>query len=128
MNYYEILRELYTPEFGSIWKAPNKIWSTGFAHNKSREDLHPTVVARVHTDNSTVNLVPGTSKNYRRDNCVFSVKLNEGGRTTHFLIDLSMPSTVEEVKQLDRGWDGVYELNDEQKAQFSSWSARCLEL
>jgi hypothetical protein len=125
MNYYDILRELYVPEFGSIWKAPNCIWTSGFAHNGAEKGLHPSIVEKVLKDEITVRLVPGTSKNYRTGRCVYVVKMGDDERISHFLIDLSMPYHIDELKKLDRGWNGVDDLNEEQKSRFNLQIMAC---
>lgn len=125
MNYYDILRELYVPQFGSIWKAPNSIWSSGFAQNAERSGIHPSIVEVVLPDAVTARIIPGTSKDYRRGKCVFVVKLGNSSQTSHFLIDLSMPIEVEELKKLDRGWNGIDDLDEDQKVRFHSQISYC---
>jgi hypothetical protein len=127
MNYYDILRELYVPQFGSVWKAPNSIWTSGFAKNGVEEGLHPSIVEKVLKDEVTVRLVPGTSKKYRTGRCVFVVKMGISEIVSHFLIDLAMPYHVDELKKLDRGWNGIDELNEDQKSRFNLQILACRE-
>ena len=46
-NWKSILQDIYCPVIGSIWVAPNGIWDNHFAHNKDKDDFHPSVVGRV---------------------------------------------------------------------------------
>ena len=46
-----ILQDIYCPVIGSIWVAPNGIWDNHFAHNKDKDDFHPSVVGRVFDEN-----------------------------------------------------------------------------
>ena len=46
-----ILKDIYYPEIGSLWVAPNGIWNNNFAHNKAKDDSHPSVIGRVFDDN-----------------------------------------------------------------------------
>jgi len=62
MDYHEALKKLYKPQVGSIWTAPNRIWTSGFAQNSPKEKIHPSVLEKLLTDQITVSLVPGTSK------------------------------------------------------------------
>ena len=117
MEYYEALRKLYTPQVGSIWKAPNRIWTSGFASGSPKEAIHPSVVEKIYSGNITVSIAPGTSKE-KGGSCVYKVKLGDEERTTYFLIDLSMPYHVDDIKELKRGWNGVNELDDDQIQDF----------
>ena len=117
MEYYEALKKLYEPQIGSIWKAPNRIWTSGFASGGPNEDIHPSIVEKLHSSNITLSIVPGTSKE-KRGSCVYKVKLNDEDRTTYFLIELSMPYHVDDIKELERGWNGMDELNDDQIEDF----------
>ena len=44
MDYRDILRRIYQPEIGSIWKAPNNIWTNSFARNKLKEELVSSIL------------------------------------------------------------------------------------
>lgn len=117
-SYLEVLREVYIPAIGSIWKAPNRIWKTGFASNKTFDGLHPALVEKVSKDKIQVRIVPGTSKDYKKGSCVFIVDLNGYGRKSFFLLNLSMPILIEQLLELERGWNGIEELNEKQQADF----------
>ena len=117
MEYYEALKKLYKPQTGSIWKAPNRIWTSGFASGAPNEDIHPSIVEKLHSSNITLSIAPGTSKE-KHGSCVYKVKLNDEDKTTYFLIDLSMPYHVDDIKELERGWNGMDELNHDQKEDF----------
>ncbi len=118
MDFYEALKKIYVPQFGSIWKAPNRIWTSGFAMGANSEHIHPSIVEKLYKDNVTVTLVPGTSKDYQRGSCVWKVDLSGNSTTTHFLLKLSMPYHIDDLKNKERGWDGIDELDDEQKVDF----------
>jgi len=118
MDYREILFKLYTPEIGTIWKAPNYIWTTGFAANKPPDEIHPSIIEKLDPSRTIAQLVPGTSKDYMKGSCVFKVKLNEKNRVTNFLLKLAMPYSIEVIKNFERGWNGVLELSEEQLGDF----------
>ena len=117
MEYYEALKKLYKPQFGSIWQAPNRIWKSGFAPGSDGAKIHPSVVEKLYTDNITLSLVPGTSIN-KRGSCVFKADLTSDGIITYFLINLSMPYHVDDLKDLEYGFRDIYELTQEQKEDF----------
>ena len=107
MDYLNILKKIYTPEIGSIWKAPNKIWSTNFAKNKKLEDIHPSILERVRSDGVSVQLAPGTSKEYSIGSCIFKVKIGQTEKTTYFILNLSIPFIIDDLLNLDRCWNGI---------------------
>jgi hypothetical protein len=125
MDYYEALKKLYIPQFGSLWQAPNKIWKSGFASGADGNKIHPSVVEKLRMDGVTISLVPGTTKDYRKGSCVYKVDLGNSGQITHFLIDLSMPYTIDDVKELKRSWNGIDELNVDQKEDFKRQIRYC---
>lgn len=118
MDYRDILRRIYQPEIGSIWKAPNIIWKNSFAINKSQNGFHPSIVEKIRKDNISVQLVPGTTKEYNKGSCVFKVDLAGDKTFSFFLLKLSMPYIIEDLVKLDRGWNGIDVLNDEQTKDF----------
>ena len=118
MDYLGILKQIYRPEIGSIWKAPNDIWTGSFAKNKNPEDLHPSIVEKVKQDNVSVQLAPGTSKEYQKGSCVFKIDLKGGGEYSFFLLKLSMPYIIDDLLNLDRGWNGIETLNEKQLKDF----------
>ncbi len=118
MDYLEVLRSIYKPDFGSIWKAPNCIWTTGFAKNVAQSECHPAVVEYMKSDNVSVQLVPGTSVDYNKGSCVFKVDLASNGKLSYFLIKLSMPYSMSSLLKLKRGWDGIQDLSEDQKKDF----------
>lgn len=115
-DWKSILLNLYTPEVGSLWVAPNEIWKNGFAANKSKDELHPTVVGKINNDNKTCRIIPGTSKEYQKGTCVYKVKLKNDDDCpySHFLLKLWMSYSVADLRTLNRGWNGVDRMNDEQ--------------
>ena len=80
MDYRTVLKRIYKPEIGSIWKAPNRIWKNSFAKNKLPESFHPSIVERVKNDGISVQLAPGTTKEYKQGSCVFKVDLKGDGK------------------------------------------------
>ena len=118
MDYKQVLKNIYKPEIGSIWKAPNKIWTTGFARNKTPEGYHPSIVEKLRLDDVSIQLVPGTSKAYQQGSCVFKVKLGKTDRMTFFLLKLSMPYIIEDLLKLERGWNGINTLSSSQLKDF----------
>lgn len=112
-----ILRDIYSPEIGSIWVAPNGIWNNAFAHNKDKDDIHPSVIGRVYDENRKCWLIPGTSKDYNKGTNVYRVKLDPNDPEcpySHFLIKLRMTFNSKDLYNLQRGWNGIDTLSDEQ--------------
>jgi hypothetical protein len=112
-----ILRDIYSPEIGSIWVAPNGIWNNSFAHNKDKDDIHPSVIGRVYDENRKCWLIPGTSKDYNKGTNVYRVKLDPNDPEcpySHFLIKLRMTFNSKDLYNLQRGWNGIDTLSDEQ--------------
>ena len=107
MDYKALLRKIYMPEVGSIWKAPNNIWTTSFARNKDDKNYHPSIVERLRFDGVSVQLAPGTSKDYKVGSCVYQADLFNNGKTSYFLLKLSMPYVIESLLELDKGWNGI---------------------
>lgn len=118
MDYLSILKQIYKPEIGSIWKAPNNIWTCGFAKNKKPEDFHPSIVEKVKQDGVFVQLAPGTTKEYQKGSSVFKIDLNGNGEYSFFLLKLSMPYIIDDLLNLDRGWNGIDSLNESQLQDF----------
>src|SRR5688500_9157405 len=109
-DWKEILYNVYTPDIGSIWVAPNGIWKNSFASNKPETDFHPSVVGKISSCRTSCQIVPGTSKDYRRGACVFKVKLNPvdpDSPLSYFLIDLWMTFNKSDLLTLKKGWNGV---------------------
>lgn len=100
---------------GTIWQAPNRIWTTNFAKNKNVEGLHPAMVERMNNDSITAYLTPGTSKEYKQGSCVFRLRLRSHMRQSHFLLKYTMPYLKSDLASLNQGWDGVTILDEEQK-------------
>ncbi|MCF8265720.1 MAG: hypothetical protein K9I71_07240 [Ignavibacteriales bacterium] len=116
-DWKEILNDLYLPEIGSIWAAPNRIWTNSFAANKKDSDFHPSVVGNVHHTKISCHLIPGTTKDYRKGSCVFKVKLNPSDANcphSFFLIDLWMTISKHDLFKLKSGWNGIENLNEKQ--------------
>jgi hypothetical protein len=100
-DWKQILYDIYAPEIGSIWAAPNGIWANSFASNKSETDYHPSLVGKVSSCRTSCQIVPGTSKDYRRGSCVFKENLNTSDPTSplsYFLIDLWINLNEEQLK------------------------------
>lgn len=113
MNLEDWKKDEFTKRVGSIWKAPNGIWKT-FANNKSDDDLHPAILKRVNKDNFTVQIIPGTSLK-SSDKCIFKTYLGNYDRPSFFLIFLAMPYTRDELEKLGLGWNGMNELESQEK-------------
>lgn len=120
-DWKKILMTIYTPDIGSLWAVPNKVWNNGFAHNKAGEDLHPALVERIAPCKTITHIIPGTTKDYKQGSCVFKIKINQKDPTaitSFFLIKLSMPFTKDTLISLSQGWNGVDVLNEKQLADF----------
>lgn len=128
MNFIEALKKIYKPPVGSIWRAPNRIWTSGFAHNQQNnpEGKHPALVEKVKKDKTNVILIPGSSKSYNRGRCVFKTKLVKRTQS-YFLINLSMTFDIESLCELNRGWNNVDELNEKQLKDFNLQLKICRE-
>ena len=112
--FFKRLRKKQNIKEGTIWRAPNMIWSTNFAKNKKANDLHPALIERLGNDTITAYLTPGSTKDYKKGSCVFKTRLNGSLRTSHFLLKLSMPYLITQMMDLEQGWSGVNELNSKQ--------------
>jgi hypothetical protein len=123
MDYEEKLKELYkelfVPEVGSIWKAPNRIWTTNFAKNNNSDQFHPSIIEKVYHDGISIQLAPGSSKNYRKGKCVFKVILKNQKITSYFLLKLSMPYLIEDLIILKRGWNSIEKINGNELKRFN---------
>ncbi len=120
-DWKKILKSIYTPEVGTLWAVPNKVWNNGFASNKAGENLHPALVERVSPCKTITHIIPGTSKDYKQGSCVFNIKINQKDPTSitsYFLIKLSMPFTKDTLVSLRQGWNGVDVLNEKQIENF----------
>ena len=116
-NWKSILQDIYCPVIGSIWVAPNGIWNNHFAHNKGKDDFHPSVIGRVYDENKKCWIIPGTSKEYNKGTNVFKVKIdpeNPDCPYSHFLIKLRITYNSKDLPNLQRGWNGVDTLSDSQ--------------
>jgi hypothetical protein len=125
MGLLSIVRSITNIEMGSIWAAPNSIWSNGFARNKSGEGYHPAIVERVKKDTITAVITPGTSKAYKIGSCVFKIRLSPLSKRSHFLLKLSMPYLVEELEMLQNNWNGVGKLSEKQIKDFQRQITWC---
>jgi hypothetical protein len=117
LDWKQILSNIYCPEIGSLWTAPNGIWNNSFASNKDKNDCHPTVIGKVNADNISCKIIPGTTKEYQKGSCVFRVKLKSDDYDcpfSHFLIKLWMTYTNSDLLRLKRGWNGIDSLNESQ--------------
>lgn len=127
-DWKEILYSIYTPEVGSIWAAPNGIWTNSFAHNKSETEYHPSVVGKLSSCRTNCQMVPGTSKDYRKGSCVFKVRLNTtdpGYPLSYFLIDLWITFSNSDLLTLKQGWNGIENFNDAQLKDFKQQIKFC---
>jgi hypothetical protein len=107
----------YQPEIGWLFVVPNVIWNNDFAHNKSKDELHPAVVGQVFSDTIRCRIIPGTTKEYQKGTCVFKTKIepnNPDCPTSHFLINFWMTYLNKDLAKLKRGWNNVDSLNEEQ--------------
>lgn len=120
-DWKQILYDIYSPEIGSLWAVPNGIWTNSFAANKSESDFHPAVVGRISECKTNCNIVPGTTKDYRKGSCVYKSKVNSLDNNcplTFFLIDLWMTISKSELLKLKVGWNGIVRFNDDQLRDF----------
>lgn len=115
-DWKQILKDIYSPEIGSIWSAPNNIWKNNFASNKRDKGFHPAILERNSPCGTVCHIVPGTSKQHSRGSCIFQVKLNKNDSLcpkSYFLIALSMAYSKKELLNLNHGWKGVLCLDEE---------------
>lgn len=120
-DWKKILNTIYTPDLGSLWAVPNKIWNNGFASNKAGEELHPALVERITPCKTIAYIIPGTSKDYKQGSCVFKIKIKQNdfnSITSYFLVKLSMPFSKESLVSLNQGWNGIDNLNEKQIEDF----------
>ncbi len=120
-NWKSILYDIYSPCIGSIWAAPNGIWGNSFASNKSETDYHPSLIGKLSTCETNCQIVPGTSKDYRKGSCVFKVRLNLADPNcplSYFLIDLWMTFNKSDLITLKQGWNGIENLDHSQLKDF----------
>lgn len=128
MRAFEVLRKLYTPPIGSIWKAPNKIWKNSFAKNKSSISFHPALVVKINKDKISSIVVPGTSLK-QKGNCVFILNLKDDWKVSHFLLRLWMRYNIDDLITLERGWgkgeEKIDELNEHQLELLKNQISNC---
>lgn len=124
-NWKQILINIYTPDIGSIWAAPNGIWDNNFAHNKPKKDYHPAIIAHVSYCKTAIKILPGTSKDYNKGCCVFKIKL-EPNRDSHFLFKLAMTISSDNISDLKRGWNSIEKLDDNQLSEFEQKIKSCI--
>lgn len=125
MGVLSIFRRSVKIELGTIWAAPNLIWSNGFARNKPGAGYHPAIVERVKKDNIIVTLAPGTSQTDNRGSCVFKTKLTPLSQTSHFLLKLSMPYLIEDLVLLQNNWNGIQKLSENEIKAFKTQITWC---
>ncbi|MBK8686608.1 MAG: hypothetical protein IPN26_17385 [Bacteroidetes bacterium] len=119
-DWKQILYDIYAPEVGSIWAAPNGIWANSFASNKSKTDYHPSVVGKVSSCMTSCQIVPGTER-LQKGSCVFKVQLNTTDSAclnSYFLIDLWMTFSKNDLLTLKQGWNGIDNFNEQQLKDF----------
>lgn len=127
-DWKQILYDIYAPDVGSVWAAPNVIWTNSFASNKLETDYHPSVVGKLSCCKTNCQIVPGTSKDYRKGSCVFKIKINESDPTcpqSYFLIDLWMTFSKSDLLTLKQGWNGIESLNENQLKDFKQQIKFC---
>ena len=127
-DWKQILNDIYTPEVGSIWAAPNGIWTNSFAANKSEFDYHPSLVGKSSSCKTFCHLIPGTTKDYRKGTCVFKVRLKLSDPScpiSYFLTDLWMTCSKNDLMNLKQGWNGVEYLNEIQLKDFKQQIKFC---
>lgn len=127
-DWKQILYNIYKPEIGSIWAAPNGIWTNSFAINKSETDYHPSVIGKVSPCKTNCQIVPGTSKDYRKGSCIYKVRLNTttpNSPLSYFLIDLWMTFSKSDLLTLKQGWNGIENLNETQLKDFKQQIKFC---
>ncbi len=128
-DWKQILSNIYSPEVGSLWTAPNGIGNNSFAANKDKDDCHPTVVGKVNIDNISCRIIPGTTKEYQKGSSVFKVKINPADPNcplSNFLIKLWMTYNVSDLLKLDRGWNSVDSLKENQIKELKLQIKFCL--
>lgn len=127
-DWKQILYDIYPLKIGSICAAPNNIWTNSFASNQSNIDCHPSVIGKVSPCKTSCKIVPGTSKDYRKDSCVFRVTLDTSDPTyppSYFLIDFWMTISKNDFLTFKSGWDGIKKLNEEQLRAFKQQIKFC---
>lgn len=78
---------------------------------------HPSVVGRILDGNVSCWLIPGTSQEYKKGSSVFKTRIDETDlncKYTHFLINLKMTYTINDLMNLQRGWNGIHTLSSKQ--------------
>lgn len=129
-NLRQLLYDIYNPEEGSIWVAPNGIWNGTFAANKPKTDFHPSVVGELSSCKTYCKIVPGTSKDYNKGGCVFKVTLNPSDPNcpkSYFLIKLCMTLTKSDLITLKLGWNGIDYFNESQLKEFKQQFKSCIK-
>lgn len=119
-DWKQILFDIYTPEIGSLYAAPNNIWTNSFAKNKAETDFHPSIVERNSSCKTVSYIVPGTTKDHK-GTCVYKVKLNPLDATcpnSYFLLIFSMAFSKSDLLKLKPGWRGILCLNEQQLKDF----------
>jgi len=123
----EVYKNLpFTPDIGSIWAAQNRIWDNNFAWNKSSDDYHPAIVAEIKPCDTILTILPGTTSDHSGERCAYEVIHQKKKKISYFLFALAMPYTKDNLLDLERGWDGVNELDKSQLISFKSKIKICL--
>ena len=112
-----------TPDFGSIWKVPNKIWGS-FAREKDPEGLHPGVISSKDRNRYTYQLTPGTSSK-SGGRCVYKTIFTSQEKKSYFILKLSIPITKTRLLELGRGWCGVDDLSSDDIERLKDQIFKC---
>lgn len=87
------------------------------------------MIGRLFENNHRCWLIPGTSKDYKKGSDVFKVKIDPEDPDcsySHFLIKLRMVYNSKDVLLLDRGWNGIDSLNEQQTKDLKLQIKFCL--
>jgi hypothetical protein len=127
-SFFEVLKEIWSPELGSIWKIRNSDWcelGRGFAKTNAPDAYHPGLVVRIHPDGHTLSVAPGTSK---RNNHKCTLKIDSKSKTgaTHFLLMFAMPYTKNKLELSLQGIGGRRQLSDQELEMLEEKRTACL--
>ena len=123
-DYSKVFTKIFTP-VGSLWQIPNNRWTTGFARNRRNADVHPAIIERIRNDGVSIQIAPGTTRDFKKGICVFKDNLKNSDRTTHFLLKLSMPFAIDNLLQLKSGWNNQFELERKELKEFNWHIKNC---
>jgi hypothetical protein len=116
---------------GTLWAIRDIFWGKSnkrfrFAWNKGPHGLHPGLIISDNNDGFSGQIAPGTSKQYERGIpiCKFLIKINTDINSV-FIMDLSVPTYEEELREFRSGWNAVFRLEENERERLAQQYTDC---